>query len=103
MSDGGDSADAEDRMHPPRASVTLPEELVRLFPGCGRRVEVEASTIREVIDGLDARWPGMRDRLCDPTPRLRRRINVFVASERATLDTAVSPDDEIIVLTAIIG
>ena len=36
------------------------------------------------IDALDARWPGMRDRLCDSTPAIRRHINVFVDGERAT-------------------
>ena len=40
-------------------------------------------TVDEVIDALDARWPGMRDRLCDSTPAMRRHINVFVDGKRA--------------------
>lgn len=83
--------------------VMLPVELVRLFPRCARRVEVEAVTVDEAIAALDTRWPGIRDRLCAPGPRLRRRINVFVRRRRARLDTAVSPGDEIAVLMAIIG
>lgn len=87
----------------PRVRVVLPDELVRLFPGCERRVEVEAANVGEAIAALDARWPGMRDRLCEPGPRLRRRINVFVRGRRATLASSLSPGDEIVVMTAIIG
>ena len=64
------------------AVVTLPANLVRLFPGAARRLELPASTVREMIDALDARWPGMRDRLCDSRPAIRRHINVFVEGRR---------------------
>ena len=68
-----------------------------------RQVEVEAATVAEVIAALDARWPGMRDRLCDSTPRLRRQINVFVDGERATLETPLAPGARVIVMMAIVG
>jgi molybdopterin synthase sulfur carrier subunit len=84
-------------------AVTLPANLVRLFPGASRRVELPAATIAEMIDGLDARWPGMRDRLCDSRPALRRHINVFVEGRRATLETHLAPGTEVAVLTAISG
>jgi molybdopterin converting factor small subunit len=83
--------------------VTLPANLVRLFPGAVRRLELLASTVREMIDALDARWPGMRDRLCDSRPSIRRHINIFVEGRRATLETRLSPGAEVTVLTAISG
>ncbi|HEX6144045.1 MAG TPA: MoaD/ThiS family protein [Geminicoccaceae bacterium] len=83
--------------------VTLPPVLMRLFPGSERRVELSAATVREVIDGLDRRWPGMRDRLCDSTPRIRRHINVFVDGRRTTLETPLPPGTEVIIITAISG
>jgi molybdopterin converting factor small subunit len=83
--------------------VTLPPALVRLFPGAVRRLELAASTVGEMIDALDARWPGMRDRLCDSRPAIRRHINIFVEGRRATLETRLSPDAEVTVLTAISG
>lgn len=83
--------------------VFLPAALVNLFPGAERRVEVPASTVAEVLDGLDARWPGMRDRLRDSRPAIRRHINVFVDGERASLDTSVPPGGEVFVITAISG
>ena len=83
--------------------VRLPGVLVDLFPGSLRRVEMEAATVDEMIRQLDARWPGMRDRLCDSTPAVRRHINIFIDGERARLDTRIEPGTEVFVLTAISG
>ncbi len=88
---------------PQPVTVALPSVLVSLFPGCERHLIVSAATVGEMIDALDARWPGMRDRLCDSTPRIRRHINIFVAAERATLDTPLAPGGEVLVMTAISG
>ncbi len=91
---------------PPRAApvvVRLPGVLVDLFPGSVRRLELEAATVAEMIDGLEARWPGMRDRLADSTPSVRRHINIFVEGERARLETPLAPGVEVFVLTAISG
>ena len=96
----------EDLTLPP-VVVKLPAALVRLFPGAARCVELPGSdsvqTVADVIDALDGRWPGMRDRICDSTPRIRRHMNVFVRGERSTLDTRLEPGDEVVVLTAISG
>ena len=88
---------------PPRVVVTLPPILVRLFPAAERQLEVPAATVGDVIDALDARWPGMRDRLCDSTPRIRRHINVFVDGRRTTLETRLEPGTRVAILTAISG
>ncbi|GEO41345.1 hypothetical protein SAE02_54930 [Skermanella aerolata] len=85
--------------------VKLPAALVRLFPEASRQVEIPASvaTVGDAIDALDRRWPGMRDRICDTTPSIRRHMNVFVSGERATLETRLAPGAEVVVLTAISG
>jgi molybdopterin synthase sulfur carrier subunit len=87
----------------PPVVVTLPPALAILFPGSVRRVELSAATVGDAIDALDSRWPGMRDRICDSTPRIRRHINIFVEGERATLETRLTPGAAVIVLTAISG
>lgn len=86
-----------------RVLVSLPAPLVQLFPGSIRQLEVEAASVAEVVAALDTRWPGMRDRLCDSTPRLRRQINVFVEGERADLATPLAPGTKVIVMMAIVG
>jgi hypothetical protein len=56
-----------------------------------------------MVDALDARWPGMRDRICDSTPAVRRHINIFVDGTRATLATQLRPGADVFILTAISG
>jgi len=87
----------------PPVAVLLPAVLVNLFPGSVRRVELSASSVADMIDALDRRWPGMRDRLCDSRPGIRRHINVFVEGERASLETRLAAGAEVIVMTAISG
>lgn len=85
------------------ATVRLPRALINLFQEAQPIVTVSGSTIGEVIDQLDVRWPGMRARLCDSSPAIRRHINVFVEGQRATLDTRLSPGAAVTILTAISG
>ncbi len=94
-------------MAPPPADrrilVVLPPALIRLFPGCDPESRVAAATVDQMIDALDGRWPGMRDRLCDSTPRVRRHINIFIAGERASLRTPLPAGAEVFIMTAISG
>lgn len=83
--------------------VLLPQALLSLFPGCPSLAIVDASTVDDVIDALNDRWPGLRQRLCDETPAIRRHINIFVSGERASLDTIVPAGAEMVVMTAISG
>ena len=83
--------------------VKLTPLLVDLFPGSTRRVELEAGTVAEMVDALDRRWPGMRDRICDTRPAIRRHMNVFVDGERAKPATKLRPGAQVFVITAISG
>ena len=86
-----------------RVVVELPAALVALFPGSLRRVEVAAATVAAALDAVDARWPGMRDRICDSRPEIRRHMRIFVDGERATLATKLADGAEVFVMTAISG
>ena len=83
--------------------VRLPALFANLFPDAERKVELSVQTVDEMIDALDARWPGMRDRICDSTPAIRRHINVFVEGRRARLETRLAPGADVYILTAISG
>ena len=85
------------------AELYLPSTLPPLFPGLPRRLELEAATVDEAIGRLDERWPGFRDRLCEPGPALRAHINVYVDQERAGLGTALEPGSRVDVIAAISG
>lgn len=86
-----------------RVHVALPMALVRLFPGAQAELDLDAADIDALMATLDARWPGMRDRLCDSRPAIRRHINIFVDGERARLDTALRDGAEVVILTAMSG
>ncbi len=85
------------------ATVLLPRSLLALFPGVEKRNEVAGGTVGELISGLDASVPGMRDRLVEAGPRLRPHINVFVDGEPADLATVVAPASVVHVLPAVSG
>ncbi len=87
----------------PPVVVHLPRSLVALFPGTERRMEASGRTVAEVIDDLDSRVPGLRNRLVDTGPAIRTHLNVFVAGERSGLDASVSPGDDIHVIPAVSG
>ena len=85
------------------ADLHLPVTLPTVFAGLPRRLEVDAPTVSDAIDRLEERWPGLRDRLCEPGPALRRHVNVYVDRERAGLETALRPDSRVDVISAISG
>jgi sulfur-carrier protein len=85
------------------AELHLPTTLQPLFAGLPRHLEVDATTVDEALDRLEERWPGFRDRLCEPGPALRRHIHVYVDRERATLETPLEARSRVDVIAAISG
>lgn len=86
--------------------VTFTRHLLRFFPTLTEG-EVEGATVREVVDALERRHPGLRSYIVDDTGRLRRHVNVFIGEEpigdRERLGDAVSPSDRVFILQALSG
>ena len=85
------------------ADVHLPSTLLPLFAELPRRLEVDAANVDAALEQLDERWPGLRDRLCEPGPELRRHIHVYVDGQRAALDAPLAPASRVDVIAAISG
>jgi molybdopterin converting factor small subunit len=85
------------------AELHLPRTLQPLFADLPRRLELDAATVGEALDELDRRWPGLRDRLCEPGPALRQHIHVYVDRRRAQLGTELEARSRVDVITAISG
>jgi molybdopterin converting factor small subunit len=83
--------------------VHLPRSLVALFAGAERRMPASGSTVLEVVRDLDARVPGLANRVLDAGPTIRTHLNVFVDGERAGLDAPVRPGAEVHVIPAVSG
>jgi molybdopterin synthase sulfur carrier subunit len=85
------------------AELHLPTTLLPLFPGLERCVDVRATTVDEALEELNRRFPGLRDRLCEPGPVLRRHINVYVERERGDLGSPLAEGSRVDVVAAITG
>lgn len=70
-------------------------------------VAVEARDVREALEALQRRHPGVGDRLWAPDGRLHRFVNVFVGDEDVRdlrgLDTPLDPADVVAIVPAVAG
>ncbi|MBI2918229.1 MAG: MoaD/ThiS family protein [Chloroflexi bacterium] len=86
--------------------VRIPEPLRRATQGEGT-VEVQAGTIAECIDRLEAKYPGMRERLVGDSGELRHFVNVYVNGEDVRflqgLTTPLNVGDEVSIVPAVAG
>jgi molybdopterin converting factor small subunit len=86
--------------------VRIPTPLRTLTQGQDE-VPGEGATVRAVIDDLERRFPGIKDRICDEKG-VRRFVNVFLNEEEDIrfldgLDTAVKAGDSLQIVPAIAG
>jgi molybdopterin synthase sulfur carrier subunit len=87
-------------------SVLIPTPLRKLTAEL-ETVSAAGATIGELIDNLDAAYPGLKDRLCDEQGNVRRFVNIFVNGEDIRFleekATPVKETDEISIVPAIAG
>ncbi|MGN6331799.1 MAG: MoaD/ThiS family protein [Motilibacteraceae bacterium] len=55
--------------------------ILRTYTGGASEVTAEGGTLAEVIDALEASYPGIRGRVLDDAGKLRRFVNVYVGDE----------------------
>jgi molybdopterin converting factor small subunit len=88
------------------ATLRIPTQLRTLTGGAGE-VEVDGSTVGEVLKALDAAFPGFGERLFDDGGKLRRFVNVFVADEDIRfldgLETPVEDGTTVSIIPAVAG
>lgn len=78
--------------------------LLHSYTGGKRVVEVEASTVREAIESLDRRFPGLAFRIVDEQRRIRPHMNIFLGEEKVNdLDAPVAASVEIYIVGALSG
>ncbi|MGO8873874.1 MAG: ubiquitin-like small modifier protein 1 [Acidimicrobiales bacterium] len=86
--------------------VRIPTQLRTLTGGTGE-VEVEGSTVGDVLKALDAAHQGFADRLFDENGGLRRFVNVFLADEDVRflegLSTPVHDGQTVSIVPAVAG
>jgi molybdopterin converting factor small subunit len=84
-------------------NVRIPTPL-RSYTQNQTTVDVDGTTIAEVLENLDVHFPGIRFRVIDEQGRLRQHMNIFVAGERCRdLSTSLADVDEIVLMQALSG
>ena len=85
--------------------VRIPTPL-RTLTGGADEVTASGSTVREVIDDLESRHPGVRERLLDDKG-VRRFVNIYIGEEDIRflegLKTSLKPGDQVSIVPAIAG
>jgi molybdopterin synthase sulfur carrier subunit len=86
--------------------VRIPTPLLSLTNG-QREVEAQGRNILELIEDLERRYPGLKERLCDEQGNLRRFINFFVNDEDIRFleneKTSLKDGDVVSIVPAIAG
>ena len=80
--------------------------ILRTFTGGAKAVQGDGDTLSAVIDDIDARNPGLKERLVE-SDGLRRFVNVYVNDEDVrflgALETPLGDDDVVTILPAVAG
>jgi molybdopterin synthase sulfur carrier subunit len=70
-------------------------------------VQAPAGSVRTMIEALEKNYPGIKDRLCDESGKVRRFVNIYVNEEDIRFlgqeETQVKDGDEISIVPAIAG
>jgi molybdopterin converting factor small subunit len=81
--------------------------ILRSYTGGAAEVSAPEGTLREVLAGLDAAYPGIAGRIIDDSGKLRRFVNVYVGEEDVRfaqgLDTPVGQGARVSVIPAVAG
>ena len=81
--------------------------ILRSYTGGAAEVSASAGTLRQVIAGLDAAYPGLGGRILDEGGQLRRFVNAYVGEEDVRfaqgLDTPVASGARVSFIPAVAG
>jgi molybdopterin synthase sulfur carrier subunit len=76
---------------------------LRDLAGGSPELELEGSSLLEVLRGLEAKHPKTTGWILDDQGQIRRHVNVFVNGENTRDDAPLRPEDRIHVVPAITG
>ncbi|HVU02106.1 MAG TPA: MoaD/ThiS family protein [Polyangiaceae bacterium] len=86
-------------------TIRIPTPL-RTLTGGEEQVSADGATVSQVIEALEKKHPGMKDRLLDEKG-VRRFVNIYVGDEDIRfldgLETALKGGEEISIVPAIAG
>jgi molybdopterin synthase sulfur carrier subunit len=88
------------------ATIRIPTPL-RKYTQNQEEVQVPGGTVEQVLAALEQKAPGIRERICDESGKVRRFVNIFVGDEDIrfldNLKSEVKDGDEVSIVPAIAG
>jgi sulfur-carrier protein len=88
------------------ARVRVPT-ILRTYTKGESEVSADGDTLGDVLDSLDASYPGIKGRIVDEDGALRRFVNVYVGNDDVRfldgLETKVADGTQISVIPAVAG
>jgi sulfur-carrier protein len=86
--------------------VRVPTPL-RKFTNGADEVNAQGSSVRAIVDDLEKSFPGIKDRICDESGKIRRFVNVYVNGDDIrflqNMETGLKEGDNISIVPAIAG
>ena len=87
-------------------NVRIPT-ILRTYTQEQSQVTAEGATLIEVLDSLEASFPGIRARVVDDEGKLRRFVNIYVAEEDVRfsqgLETPTPDGSQVSIIPAVAG
>ncbi len=88
------------------AIVRIPTPLRKLTGGA-EEVQAPGKSVGELVNELEKKYPGIKERICDESGSVRRFVNIFVKDEDIrflqNLETPLGDKDEVSIVPAIAG
>jgi molybdopterin synthase sulfur carrier subunit len=70
-------------------------------------VNAQGNNVRALVEDLERNFPGIKERICDESGKIRRFVNVYVNGDDIrflqNLETALKEGDNISIVPAIAG
>ncbi|MBI5971242.1 MAG: MoaD/ThiS family protein [Deltaproteobacteria bacterium] len=86
--------------------VRIPTPLRKITNGSDE-VAAEGRNVAELLSDLEAKFPGLKERICEPDGKLRRFVNLYLNDEdirfKKNMETELKDNDEVSIIPAIAG
>ena len=86
--------------------VRVPTPLRKLTNGADE-VDAQGSNVRTLVEDLERSFPGIKERICDESGKIRRFVNIYVNGDDIrflqNMETSLKEGDNISIVPAIAG
>ena len=86
--------------------VRVPTPLRKITNGADK-IEVASGTLQEIIESLNMKFPGIKEKLCDANGNLKSFVNIYINDENIRvlngINSIVLDNGEVSIVPAVAG